>query len=73
MLDRYDPVTDTSSMARTTGYACTAIVHLVASELWTDAGVAPLEMVGRRADCFDAALAHLAERDVRFDHSVEML
>jgi len=30
MLDRYDAKTKTSSMSRTTGYTCTAAVHLIA-------------------------------------------
>ncbi|MDH5589621.1 MAG: saccharopine dehydrogenase NADP-binding domain-containing protein [Gemmatimonadota bacterium] len=66
LLDRYDPVTRISSMARTTGYTCTAMVALVASGTWKEPGVAPPEFVGRREDCFDAILAYLSERGVHF-------
>ncbi len=73
LLDYYDPDTETSSMARTTGYMCTAMVHVVASGLWTEPGVAPPEIVGRREDCFVAARQHLEDRGVRIFHHLEEL
>ena len=36
--------TETSSMARTTGYTCTAMVNLVAEGLWDEPGLAPPEV-----------------------------
>lgn len=71
LLDYYDPDTETSSMARTTGYMCTAMVHVVASGLWTEPGVAPPEVVGRREDCFEAVLGHLEARGVHVFHHME--
>lgn len=73
LLDYYDPDTETSSMARTTGYSCTAMVHLVASGLWDEPGVAPPELVGRREECFQAVLEHLEQRDVHIFHHLEEL
>lgn len=73
LLDRYDERTDTSSMARTTGYTCTAMVRLVADALWTEPGVVPPETVGANGTCFDAVLRHLAERNVRLHAEVEEL
>jgi saccharopine dehydrogenase-like NADP-dependent oxidoreductase len=73
LLDYYEPDTETSSMARTTGYSCTAMVNLVASGMWTEPGVAPPEIVGRREDCFEAVLKHLEERDVHVFHHLEEL
>lgn len=73
LLDYYNPDTETSSMARTTGYTCTGMVRLVARGLWTEPGVAPAEKVGRNADCFDAVIKHLEERDVHLFQSVEEL
>jgi saccharopine dehydrogenase-like NADP-dependent oxidoreductase len=35
LLDYYNPDTETMSMARTTGYTCTAMANLVAKGLWT--------------------------------------
>jgi lysine 6-dehydrogenase len=71
LLDYYDPDTETSSMARTTGYVCTAMVRLVASGLWTEPGLATPEMVGRREDCFEAVLKHLEARGVHVFHHLD--
>ncbi|MBT8336797.1 MAG: saccharopine dehydrogenase, partial [Gemmatimonadetes bacterium] len=65
--------TETSSMARTTGYTCAAMVRLVAGGAWTDPGVAPAEVVGRNADCFEFVMKHLGERGVHLFHRVETL
>lgn len=62
--DAYDAATATSSMARTTGYTCAAAAHLVLDGRFTDKGLFPPELVGRRAACFDAVLAYLAERSI---------
>jgi lysine 6-dehydrogenase len=66
LFDRYDPVTKTSSMARTTGYTCTAAVNLVIKGLFTDKGVFPPELIGHRENCFDFVLGYLAQRNVKW-------
>jgi lysine 6-dehydrogenase len=68
VLDHYHPETETSSMARTTGYMCTALVGVVASGLWTEPGVAAPEKVGARENCFHAVMKHLEEREVHVFH-----
>ena len=73
LIDVYDAATTTSSMARTTGYTCTAMVKLVASGRWQQAGIAPPEYVGRDRGCFDFVLQHLAERGVNFRHTIAEL
>jgi len=73
LLDYYNPETETSSMARTTGYTCAAVARLVTSGLWTEPGVAPAEFVGRRKDCYDFVRKHLHERAVSLFQSVETL
>jgi lysine 6-dehydrogenase len=73
LLDYYNPDTETSSMARTTGYTCTAMVNLIARGLWTKPGLAPPEVVGRNADCYDAVLKHLEDRGVHIFQRVEEL
>ena len=72
-LDYYNPDTETSSMARTTGYTCTAMVNLVARGLWNEPGLAPPEVVGRNADCFNAVLKHLEDRQVHVFQRVEAI
>ncbi len=64
LLDRYDAITKTSSMARTTGYTCTAAVNLIASGLFTEKGVFPPELIGNRKECFDFVINYLKERKV---------
>jgi saccharopine dehydrogenase-like NADP-dependent oxidoreductase len=64
LLDRYDAATKTSSMARTTGYTCTAAVHLIAKKLFNQKGVFPPELVGKDKNCFDFVMNYLKERNV---------
>jgi len=71
LLDYYNPDTETSSMARTTGYTCTAMVRLVARGFWMQPGLAFPEMVGRDAACFRSVLEHLEARGVHVFHHEE--
>jgi saccharopine dehydrogenase-like NADP-dependent oxidoreductase len=71
LLDRYDPATGTTSMARTTGYTCTAGVRMVAGGLFARKGISPPELVGREPGCYDFVMAHLAERGIVFAETVE--
>jgi len=64
LLDRYDRATQTSSMARTTGYTCTAAVNLLAKGLFREKGVFPPELIGKDKNCFDFVLNYLKERGV---------
>lgn len=64
LLDRYDPITKTSSMARTTGYTCTAITQLVLDGDYTQQGISPPEYVGATSGCLDAVLEYLSQRGV---------
>jgi saccharopine dehydrogenase-like NADP-dependent oxidoreductase len=66
LLDHYDAATDTSSMARTTGYTCTAAVRLVAQGRFADTGITPPERLGVSAA--DFIFADLAKRGVVFRH-----
>lgn len=71
LLDRYDERTGIHSMARTTGYTCTAMVRLVARGMFREPGVHPPEIVGRDEACFDFIMSELAARGVVFRHEVE--
>jgi saccharopine dehydrogenase-like NADP-dependent oxidoreductase len=71
LLDYYNTDTETSSMARTTGYTCTGMVHLIAEGLWTEPGLVPPEVVGRDERCFEAVLAHLQDRGVHLFKKIE--
>lgn len=69
LLDRYDATTKTSSMARTTGYTCTAAVNLITKGLFTEKGVFPPELIGKDKNCFDFVMEYLKERNVNWKNS----
>ena len=64
LFDEYDVATETSSMARTTGYTATSAVNLITNELFTEKGVFPPEFVGKNKKCFEFMLEYLRERNV---------
>jgi saccharopine dehydrogenase-like NADP-dependent oxidoreductase len=66
LLDRYDRATGTTSMARTTGYTCTAVVRLLAQGGFTRKGISPPEFVGQVPGAWDFVRADLAKRGVVF-------
>jgi len=67
--DRTDQVTGTSSMARTTGYTCTAAAELIIDGSWSQAGVSPGEVVGRVPGLLQRVLDHLSARGVGLKHT----
>jgi len=66
LLDRYDRVTRTTSMARTTGYTCTAAIRMLAAGLYPRKGISPPEFVGREQGCWEFMRRDLEERGVVF-------
>jgi len=66
LLDKFDAATQTSSMARTTGYTCTAAVHLLANNMVTKKGVFPPELLGDDKNAFDFVLNYLEQRGVHW-------
>lgn len=73
LLDRFDRATGTTSMARTTGYTCTAVARAVASGLFRRPGVSPPETVGKEPGCFDFIMEQLAARGVVFERTVNRI
>jgi lysine 6-dehydrogenase len=69
LFDTYDKTTDTSSMARTTGYTCTAAVNLIANGKFREKGVFPPELVGKHKECFEFVMNYLEERDIHWQKS----
>ena len=67
--DEYDEATQTSSMARTTGYTATAAVNLVLEGLFTEKGIFPPELVGKYEACFNFMIGYLKERNVVYRKS----
>jgi saccharopine dehydrogenase-like NADP-dependent oxidoreductase len=70
LLDRYDPTTDTLSMARTTGYTATAAVRMLTEGLYREPGIKPPELIGRHKEPCDFMMSRLRERGVICDEEV---
>jgi lysine 6-dehydrogenase len=64
MLDEYDPETGALSMARTTGYTCTAVARLVLDGGYSQKGISPPEFVGRVDGCWEIVKRYLEDRGV---------
>lgn len=65
LLDRTD-AHGTLSMARTTGYTCTAAAHLVLSGQFGRCGICPPEYLGEQEADFRFVLHYLAQRGVHY-------
>jgi saccharopine dehydrogenase-like NADP-dependent oxidoreductase len=66
LLDRYDRQGGVTSMARTTGYTCTAVARLMAGGNYQEPGVTAPEMLGAVPGAFDLVMADLARHGVSF-------
>ena len=64
VLDFTDKATQTLSMARTTGFTCTAAATLVLDGKFKRKGISPPEFLGEDEDHFNMILEHLKSRGV---------
>ncbi|MCP3930291.1 MAG: saccharopine dehydrogenase [Bacteroidetes bacterium] len=64
--DEYCSETQTSSMARTTGYTATAAANLFLDGLFDEKGIFPPELLGKHKVCFDYFLNYLKERNIHY-------
>lgn len=71
--DRGDAATQTSSMARTTGYTCTGMLECLLDGTWSEPGVTPPERIGRADGLWERIQSHLADRHVTLSHERETL
>ncbi|NUN69129.1 MAG: saccharopine dehydrogenase NADP-binding domain-containing protein [Bacteroidetes bacterium] len=73
LYDEYDPETQTSSMARTTGYTATAAASMFLEGLFAERGVFPPELIGKHEQCFDYVVGYLADRNVRYTRTSRII
>ena len=66
LCDEYDPATGALSMARTTGYTCTAVARLVLEGGYSQKRISPPEFVGRADGCRELVEKYLEDRGVRY-------
>ncbi len=67
LYDEFDRETQTSSMARTTGYTCTATARLVLEGAYHRIGISPPEYVGMNKICFKRIVAYLESKKVSYN------
>lgn len=65
--DEYCTETNTSSMARTTGYTATAAANLFLDKLFIEKGVFSPELVGKHETCYNYILNYLKDRKVIYN------
>ena len=71
LFDEYCPSTQTSSMARTTGYTATAVSNLFLQGLFNDKGVFPPELIGKNEACFNYILNYLKDRNIHYVKTIK--
>lgn len=71
--DEYCTKTQTSSMARTTGYTATAVANLLLEGLFLEKGIFPPELLGNHERFFYYVLNYLEERKVYYKKSSRLI
>lgn len=71
--DEYCTETQTSSMARTTGYTAASVANLFLEGLFTEKGVFPPELVGKHEVCFHYIIDYLKERNIHYVKSSQII
>lgn len=64
LFDQYDKATQTSSMARTTGFTCTSAVRLLLEKNYSRLGINPPEYLGEEENNFQFMINELKKRNV---------
>lgn len=67
LYDEFDHGTNTTSMARTTGYTCTAAVNLLANGHFDRKGICPPEYIGETEKNLNFCFDYLKERGVIYN------
>ena len=69
IFDKYDKVRGISSMARTTGYTCSAVAKYFLEGKYQRKGICPPEYPGEDESCFNYVISFLKKRGIKIDHS----
>lgn len=67
LIDRYDETENVSSMARTTGYPCTAVARLVLEGKLKRPGICPPEFIGEKDDCFTMVMNYQEAKGIHYE------
>ena len=66
LLDLFDEKTKITSMARTTGYTCSAVARLLIDNQYSRKGISPPEFIGTDEKCFNRVIKELSNRNIIF-------
>ena len=71
LFDRFDEETKITSMARTTGFTCTAVSRLLVNNIYNKKGISAPEHIGADEKCYQSIIDDLGNRGVEIHcHSV---
>lgn len=73
MLDKYDRENRILSIARTTGYTCTAVAQIVLEGKFKEKGIIPPELLGKHSEVYHQVIEYLRKRNVIFKETIEEL
>ncbi len=73
MFDKYDKEKGILSIARTTGYTCTAIAQIILEGKFKEKGIIPPELLGKHSEVFNQFIEYLQKRNVIFKETIEEL
>ncbi|MCW8810221.1 MAG: saccharopine dehydrogenase NADP-binding domain-containing protein [Ignavibacteriaceae bacterium] len=69
IIDNYDTVTGTSSMARTTGFTCSAVARFFLDGKYQGKGICPPEYFGEDERGYNFVLSYLKGKGITINHS----
>ena len=72
LTDRYDEVNSIISMARTTGFTCTAVANLLLDGKINQKGICPPEYITRSNSNMNYILSYLSERNIILNQKKEL-
>jgi saccharopine dehydrogenase-like NADP-dependent oxidoreductase len=71
LLDKYDKEKRVISMARTTGYTCTAAAKILLEGKFDEKGIIPPEILGKNSEVYHEIIEYLWTRNVIFKETIE--
>jgi len=73
LMDRHDSLTNTHSMARTTGYTATQALRMIASGLYRRKGISAPEFIGQQPECVTFMRNGLKDRGIVYKETIETI
>ncbi|MHA1482608.1 MAG: saccharopine dehydrogenase C-terminal domain-containing protein [Candidatus Heimdallarchaeaceae archaeon] len=73
MLDKYDKEKRILSIARTTGYTCSAVARVILEGKFKESGIIPPELLGKHSEVYHQVIEYLLKRNVKIKETIEEL